>query len=167
MQPSSEVSIAGGGIGGLAAALCLHARGIPTRVYERVPALLPLGVGINLSPHAARVMHELGLGRELAASAIQPTKLEYYNKHGQLIWSEPRGIAAGYAVPQYSIHRGDLQMILYEAALARLGAHCIETNASLVAVREEGSEVVARFKRGDGRDRKSTRLNSSHLGISY
>src|SRR5882757_3528736 len=115
------VIIVGAGIGGLAAALCLQQRGIPARVFEKVPELKPLGVGINLLPHAARVMHELGLADELARTGIKTARLSYYNKFGQAIWSEPRGIAAGYPVPQYSIHRGHLQNILYRAVLARLG----------------------------------------------
>jgi 5-methylphenazine-1-carboxylate 1-monooxygenase len=144
------ILIVGGGIGGLATALCLNARGIPTRVFEKVPALRPLGVGINLLPHAARVVHELGLAPKLAATAIQTAKLEYYNKFGQLIWSEPRGLAAGYAVPQYSVHRGDLQMLLYEAAIERLTRERIETNASFESVKQQGDEVIAQFRRADG-----------------
>src|SRR5690349_2782101 len=107
------VIVAGGGIGGLTLALCLQQRGIPVRVFERVPELKPLGVGINLLPHAARVLHDLGLAAELSATAIQTSSLTYFNKFGQLIWREPRGIAAGYPVPQYSIHRGDLHLLLY------------------------------------------------------
>ncbi|MBB6094716.1 2-polyprenyl-6-methoxyphenol hydroxylase-like FAD-dependent oxidoreductase [Povalibacter uvarum] len=144
------VLIVGGGIGGLAAALCLTARGIPVRVFERVAALRPLGVGINLLPHAARVVHGLGLAGPLSAAAIQTSKLEYYNKLGQLIWSEPRGLAAGYAVPQYSVHRGDLQMMLYDAALARLGHESIQTNATFVSAEQEGETVVARFSMPEG-----------------
>jgi 2-polyprenyl-6-methoxyphenol hydroxylase-like FAD-dependent oxidoreductase len=144
------ILIVGGGIGGLATALCLNSRGIPTRVFEKVPSLRPLGVGINLLPHAARVVHDLGLAPKLAATAIQTAKLEYYNKFGQLIWSEPRGLAAGYAVPQYSVHRGDLQMLLYEAAIERLTRERIETNASFESVEQLGDEVVAQFRRADG-----------------
>ncbi|HVL36383.1 MAG TPA: FAD-dependent monooxygenase, partial [Burkholderiales bacterium] len=118
---SLSAIVVGGGIGGMAAALCLQRRGIACRVFEKVPELKPLGVGINLLPHATRVLHELELADELAATAIQTSRLQYYNKLGQLIWSEPRGLGAGYPVPQYSVHRGDLQMILYRAALARLG----------------------------------------------
>jgi 5-methylphenazine-1-carboxylate 1-monooxygenase len=145
------ILIVGGGIGGLATALCLNARGIATRVFEKVPTLRPLGVGINMLPHAARVVHELGLAPKLASTAIQTGKLEYYNKFGQLIWSEPRGMAAGYAVPQYSIHRGDLQMLLYEAAIERLTRERIETDASFESVEQQGDEVVAQFRRADGR----------------
>lgn len=145
------ILIVGGGIGGLATALCLHARGIDVRVFEKVPQLRPLGVGINMLPHAARVVHELGLAPKLVTTAIQTGKLEYYNKFGQLIWSEPRGLAAGYAVPQYSIHRGDLQMLLYEAAIERLTRERIETDASFESVEQHGDEVVAQFRRSDGR----------------
>ena len=147
---TEPVLIVGGGIGGLATALCLHAHGIPSRVFERAPVLRPLGVGINLLPHATRVVHGLGLAGALQRTAIQTGKLEYYNKFGQLIWSEPRGLAAGYAVPQYSIHRGDLHMILYEATLARLGTQSIERNASFVSATQDGQDVIARFARTEG-----------------
>jgi 2-polyprenyl-6-methoxyphenol hydroxylase-like FAD-dependent oxidoreductase len=147
---SLPILIIGGGIGGLATALLLQARGIPVQVYERVAALRPLGVGINMLPHAARVVHELGLAPKLASTAIQTGKLEYYNKFGQLIWSEPRGLAAGYSVPQYSIHRGDLQMLLYEAAIERLGRDRIRTDSTLESAEQAGEEVIARFRRNDG-----------------
>jgi 2-polyprenyl-6-methoxyphenol hydroxylase-like FAD-dependent oxidoreductase len=144
------VIIVGGGIGGLTAALCLHQRGIPVRVFERVPELKPLGVGINLLPHAARVIHELGLADILAETAIQTARLSYFNKYGQPIWSEPRGIAAGYPVPQYSIHRGELHLLLYRAALERLGPTCVVAGAGYESARPEGDEVVADIIRTDG-----------------
>lgn len=147
---SLPVIIVGGGIGGLTAALCLHQRGIPVRVFERVPELKPLGVGINLLPHAARVIHELGLADILADTAIQTARLSYFNKFGQPIWSEPRGVAAGYPVPQYSIHRGELHLLLYRAALARLGPTCVVTGAGFETARQEGDAVVADIIRTDG-----------------
>jgi 2-polyprenyl-6-methoxyphenol hydroxylase-like FAD-dependent oxidoreductase len=144
------VIVAGGGIGGLTLALCLQQRGIPVRVFERVPELKPLGVGINLLPHAARVLHDLGLGPELAATAIQTSSLTYFNKFGQLIWREPRGIAAGYPVPQYSIHRGDLHLLLYRTALARLGKENVICGAGYEAVRQTNDDVIADFLKTDG-----------------
>jgi 2-polyprenyl-6-methoxyphenol hydroxylase-like FAD-dependent oxidoreductase len=140
------VIVIGGGIGGLATALCLHACGIPARVFERVNAIKPLGVGINLLPHAVAILHELGLGDALAAAAIQTSRLQYYNKLGQQIWSEPRGVAAGYPVPQYSIHRGTLHLLLYQTVLERLGANSVQLGASFVSADQRAETVLARFQ---------------------
>ena len=106
------VIIAGGGIVGLATALSLHKAGIACRVYEAVPEIRALGVGINLLPHAVRELTELGLADRLAEVAIPTAELIYANRHGQQIWREARGRDAGYNWPQFSVARGDLQMIL-------------------------------------------------------
>jgi len=124
-----RVAIIGGGIGGLATALSLHAAGIDCDVYEAVPQIKPLGVGINLLPHAVRELSELGLADALAATAIETEKLIYANRFGQEIWQEPRGRAAGYNWPQFSIHRGALQVILLQAVTSRLGPSRVHTGA--------------------------------------
>ena len=111
------VLIAGGGIGGLTLALSLHQIGVPARVFESVPELRPLGVGINVLPHAVRELIDLGLHDKLDAHAVRTKELAYFSKHGKPIWSEPRGIEAGYKWPQFSIHRGTLQQILLDAAI--------------------------------------------------
>jgi 2-polyprenyl-6-methoxyphenol hydroxylase-like FAD-dependent oxidoreductase len=125
------VLIIGAGIAGLTTALSLHQIGVDCRVFESVDTIEPLGVGINTLPHAVRELTELGLADRLAATAIPTAELAYYSKHGQPIWSEPRGVAAGYNWPQFSIHRGALQMILLDAARERLGADCIVTGHHL------------------------------------
>ena len=139
------VLVIGGGIGGLSTALSLHAAGIDVRVYEAVSEIKPLGVGINLQPNAVRELIELGVGDALAATAIETTELAYYNKHGQLIWSEPRGLAAGYAWPQYSIDRGDLHTILFDAVGKRIGADHFFVGHHLVSFEQHGSRVTASF----------------------
>ena len=106
-----RVLIAGGGIGGLTTALSLHDAGIEAVVYESVPVLRELGVGINLLPHAVRALSALALQPALASTAIETREIAYYTKHGRLIWRELRGLGAGYQWPQYSIHRGRLLMI--------------------------------------------------------
>ena len=116
------VLIAGGGIGGLTLALSLHQIGVPCRVFESVAALKPLGVGINVLPHAVRELIELGLLDKLDASGVRTKELAFFSKHGKPIWSEPRGLEAGYKWPQFSIHRGTLQQILLDAVIERLGA---------------------------------------------
>ena len=115
------VLIAGGGIGGLTLALSLHQIGVPAGVFESVPELKPLGVGINVLPHACRELIELGLLDRLDEPGVRTKELAYYSKHGKPIWTEPRGLEAGYKWPQFSIHRGTLQQILLDAAIERLG----------------------------------------------
>jgi 2-polyprenyl-6-methoxyphenol hydroxylase-like FAD-dependent oxidoreductase len=139
------VLIAGGGIAGLTTALSLHQIGVDCRVFESVDAIQPLGVGINMLPHAVRELTEFGLQDRLAASAIPTAELAYYSARGQRIWSEQRGLAAGYRWPQFSIHRGALQMILHEAACARLGADSILTGHHLAGWEETPSGIRAYF----------------------
>jgi len=127
------VLVVGGGIAGLTLALSLHQAGVDCLVFETVETVQPLGVGINLLPHAVRELTELGLQEALAASAIPTAELAYYSARGQRIWSEPRGLAAGYRWPQFSIHRGALQMILHRAACQRLGADRVRTGHHLAA----------------------------------
>jgi 5-methylphenazine-1-carboxylate 1-monooxygenase len=117
----ADVVIVGAGIGGLTTALSLHEHGMSVSVVESVPQVQPLGVGINVLPHAVRELFELGLRGALERGGVRCERLGYYSKHGQPIWSEPRGLAAGYRWPQISIHRGELQDILMRAAIERLG----------------------------------------------
>lgn len=144
------VIIAGGGIGGLATALSLHQIGVPCRVYESVAEIKPLGVGINVLPHACRELIELGLGDRLAAIGVPTSELAYYTKRGQKIWSEPRGLAAGYHWPQYSIHRGELQQLLLDAARERLGAENIMTGHHFVDAVDENDGVSVTFRTSGG-----------------
>src|SRR3954454_9222328 len=145
----TDVLIAGGGIGGLTAALTLRARGIEPTVLERASHLRPLGVGINLLPHAVSELYELGLGDELSAVAVAPTSISYYDIRGELLLREPRGIDGGYGYPQYSVHRGQLQMLLLSALRNRLGPNAVRTGARLHSFDESGDKVRVRTSDGD------------------
>src|SRR5262245_15482800 len=102
-----SVLIIGGGIGGLTLALTLHDAGIESRVFEATPEIRPLGVGINVLPHASAELCRLDLEAELIRLSVQPAEAAFFNRFGQHILSEPLGRAAGYRSPQVSIHRGD------------------------------------------------------------
>jgi 2-polyprenyl-6-methoxyphenol hydroxylase-like FAD-dependent oxidoreductase len=145
--------VVGGGIGGLSAALSLHAVGIDADVYESAPELKPLGVGINVLPHAVRELTELGLGPELAARGVATQALVYTNRHGQEIWREPRGLEAGYLWPQFSIHRGILQTLLLAAVYERLGHEHVRLGCRAVRVETSGraAELSLRTPSGDTR----------------
>ena len=140
-----KVLVIGGGIGGLTTALSLAAAGMEVQVFEKAPTIEALGVGINLQPNAVRELTELGLDDQLKAVAIETSTLSYHNRLGQLIWSEPRGRAAGYAWPQYSIDRGDLQMILLASVRQRIGEQRILAGHELVSFEQRSGGVTAHF----------------------
>lgn len=146
-----EILIAGAGIGGLSAALSLHEAGFAVRVHEAVPRLEPLGVGINLLPHAVRELDELGLRERLQAAGVACRELAYCTKRGERIWAEPRGLDAGYKWPQISIHRGALQMILLAAAEERIGADRIHLGQRVTRASPEGGGVRVELCDPEGR----------------
>ncbi len=134
-----KITIVGAGIGGCVAGLLLAKQGHDVDIYEAVTELSPLGVGINLLPHAVQVLDLLGLSERLEAQGVATRELVYFNKYGQRIWGEARGRFAGYPVPQISVHRGILQMELFEEAKRCLGADHIHTGLRLVDVARGGS----------------------------
>ncbi len=140
-----EITIVGGGIAGLALALNLHARGIKSRIFESAPELRELGVGITLLPHAMREIALLGLDSEVAAAGIVNEKSEFFNRFGQLLYSEKRGKFVGYEYPEISLNRGRLHGILYRAVLARLGPETIVTAHKCVGVEQDASSVKLLF----------------------
>ena len=140
------IAIAGGGIGGLVMALQCQRRGLDCMVFEAVEKLEPLGVGINLLPHSVKVLSGLGLQDDLLDLGVETAELAYFNKHGQAIWREPRGIAGGYDYPQISLHRGELHLMLLQKATQRLGAQRIHTGHALKRFGTENGRATAVFE---------------------
>src|ERR1043165_4199043 len=152
--------IVGGGVGGLTTALMLHARGIDCEVYEQSDGIRELGVGINTLPHAIKELKELGLLgllERLDAVGVRPYELFYMNRFGQEIWRELRGTDAGFDVPQFSIHRGRLQGVIYQAARARLGESRFHLGHRLGSFRQDDSGVTAYFFDRNGSHRATAR----------
>ena len=141
----SEVLIVGGGIGGLTLALSLHEAGLPCRVFEAAPDIKPLGVGINLLPHATAVLGRLGLLPALAAVAITTQESVYFTRFGQLIYSEAAGRSAGHATPQFSIHRADLHRVLLQAVSDRLGADRVHLGWKCAGFGQDDGGVTLQF----------------------
>ena len=151
-----EIIIVGAGVGGLTLGLALHAAGIPCRIFESAAEIRPIGVGINLLPHATKELAALGLEPVLAQAAIETRDATFFNRFGQLIYQEPLGRAAGYEHPQFSIHRGDLQMVLLDAFRARAGHDRLITNRHCVAVEQDEAGVSVTFSDGPGGTGRST-----------
>lgn len=141
----ADIVIVGAGIGGLTTALALHARGLRATVLESAPVIRPLGVGINIQPVAVAALTGLGLGAAMAATGIATHEHRYLNSRGATLWTEERGVAAGHTAPQYSIHRGELQMMLLEAVRERLGADAVRTGVDVRGFEQsdDGVRVLA------------------------
>ena len=150
------VLIAGGGISGLALAQSCHAVGIPFQVFEASQSLRPLGVGINLQPGAVRELYQLGLRDELDRIGIRLKDYGMYSKRGLHVWTEPRGLDAGYHWPQYSVHRGQLQMMLYQQVITRAGPHAVQTGWRAVGFENDADQVQLHLRDGQGNTRRET-----------
>lgn len=137
--------IAGAGIGGLTAALFLHRAGFEVEIFERADAVRELGVGINMLPHAVGLLAELGLMDALDAAGIRTRELIYANRFGQIVWQELRGIEAGHAVPQFSIHRGRLLGLIHQAVIDRLGHGVIRTGCNVTGLEQDEHRVTVSF----------------------
>jgi 5-methylphenazine-1-carboxylate 1-monooxygenase len=142
-----KIAVVGGGIAGLSLALALQQQGLACEVYETVPEVKELGVGITLLPHAMRELAALGLQAPLEAVGIENLESVFFNRYGQFIYREPRGRHAGYALPELGIHRGKLHRILFDAVVERLGAPHVHTNHRCVHVEQDESGATLRFVR--------------------
>ena len=145
---SLSIAVIGGGIGGLVLALQLHAEGFSNvSVFDSSRELKPIGSGINLQPSAVLILRNLGLLPGLEATGIKTAELRYYNRYGHYVVSENRGEAAGYLVPQFSIHRGMLHDLLLKAVKERLGERCIYTDHAFVSYSQDEKSITANFTR--------------------
>jgi len=145
------VIIAGGGIGGLATALTLNQIGVPCVVYEAVREMRPLGVGINLQPNAVRELYDLGFTpADLDRIGLPAREWALVGLNGNDIYSEPRGLGAGYNWPQYAVHRGRLHMMLYDALVARIGPDAVRLGHRVTGYRRDAGGVTAFIEQADG-----------------
>lgn len=157
--PAETVLVAGAGVAGLTVALTCHQIGVPVKVFESVRNLQPLGVGINLQPNAVRELYDLGLADDLPAVGIATEEWALVGRNGNDIWSEPRGLLAGYRWPQFSVHRGQLQMLLYRAVVDRLGSDVVETGCRVTGYRNLDDRVVVDIdRRGVGPEQAEGQL---------
>lgn len=153
-----EVIIVGAGIGGLSLALSLHRVGIPCRVFEAAPEIRAVGVGVSLLPHCTKVLGGLGLNEELARVAVTTRETAFFNRFGQRIHAEPTGRHAGYEWPQFQIHRGDLQMVLLDAFIKRVGPDRLFTGWKCTGFEQDDRGALGHFCRtGSGQALPSQR----------
>jgi 2-polyprenyl-6-methoxyphenol hydroxylase-like FAD-dependent oxidoreductase len=146
-----RVIIAGGGIGGLAAALTLHQIGVPCIVFEAAREMRPLGVGINLQPNAVRELYDLGFTEaELDRVGLPAKEWALVGLNGNDIYSEPRGLLAGYRWPQYAVHRGQFHMLLHDKVVERIGPQAVRLGSRVTGYRKQAGGVSALIEHADG-----------------
>jgi 2-polyprenyl-6-methoxyphenol hydroxylase-like FAD-dependent oxidoreductase len=145
-----DIAVVGAGIGGLVLALELHQVGVPCRVYEAAAEVKPLGVGINILPHASEALGRLGLEEALSAVSVLTAESVFYNRFGQFIYGEPAGRKAGYRFPQYSIHRGKLHAVLLGAVRERLGDDAVLLDHRCTGVSQDEDAACLSFRSSSG-----------------
>jgi 5-methylphenazine-1-carboxylate 1-monooxygenase len=152
-----EILLIGGGIGGLTLALCLHRVGVRSRIFEVTREYKPLGVGINLLPHAVRELSNVGVAAELGARGVQVQDSRFFNSHGQFIYSELCGRAAGHRFPHLTLHRADLHEVLLTAVTNRLGRDAVVMDHRCIGIEQDAQGVTVHFEDSRGRRRASVR----------
>lgn len=145
-----KVIILGAGIGGLALSLALHKAGIEHEIIEAVPEIKPVGVGINLLPHAMAALNHLGVVEEMERRSVPTQELCYYTRFGQFVNKEKRGRFAGYEMPQLSIHRADIHEVLLKAVRDRMGADKVRLNHRGVGVTQTETSVLVHIQDNKG-----------------
>lgn len=145
-----NIAIVGAGIGGLSLALSLHRHGLRCEVYEAVPAVREIGVGITLLPHAMRELAALGVAAQLETEGIENLESVFFNRYGQFIYREPRGRHAGYSFPELGIRRGKLHGVLYRAVMERLGADRVHLDQRCVGLEQDSAGVNLHLQNATG-----------------
>jgi 2-polyprenyl-6-methoxyphenol hydroxylase-like FAD-dependent oxidoreductase len=155
---NNRVIIAGGGIGGLATALTLHQIGVPCTVFESVRDMRPLGVGINMQPNAVRELYDLGFSEaDLDRVGLPAREWALVGLNGNDIYSEPRGLLAGYNWPQYAVHRGQFHVLLHEKLVERSGPQTVRLGSRVTGYRKNADGGVTAFiHRADGATSEET-----------
>ena len=148
-----HVLIAGGGIGGLAAALALLKRGFEVDVYEQAGELREVGAGVQLSANGTRVLHELGVLEPLRALACEATGKEVRLWNTGQTWQlfDLGAISAErYGFPYYLVYRPDLLAVLADG-VRREKPGAIHLDACCTGVDQSDSGVAVRLEGGEAR----------------
>ena len=144
---SLQVAVIGGGIGGLSAALAMLKAGCDVHVFEQAAKFGEIGAGLQMSPNASRLLHQLGLKDAMDAWGVRPAGVHQRRwDDGRTLQRAPLGteVEAAFGAPYYHFHRGDLAALL-AAALPRKRAHA---GHRLTGIEEKGERVIARFDNG-------------------
>ena len=147
----ARILIAGGGIGGLAAALACGRAGTQVQLFERAAAFGEVGAGIQIGPNVTRILHQWGLAERLGGVAAFPTHLQVRHAGtGHELGVLTLGPAAvqRYGAPYATVHRADLHQLLLDAVRAQ-GAADLCLDRGLTVFSQTRSEVSVQTPQGE------------------
>ena len=147
----ARILIAGGGIGGLAAALALAQQGIASLVLEKANQLGEIGAGIQLGPNAFHCFDRLGVGEAARAMAVYIDKLRLMDAmaDGEIMHIDlGETFRARFGNPYAVVHRGDLHGVLLKACRAHELIE-LRTSAEVASYDQDGNGVAARLGTGE------------------
>ena len=150
MSTTEQLLVAGGGIGGLAAALAAARAGWEVRLYERAAEFSEVGAGIQLGPNVTRILRDWGLEDGLRAVAAFPDRLQVRSAvTGAELGALPLGARSleRYGAPYATVHRADIHRLLYRAVAQRTGVH-LHLDQSLAQYADDGKAVRLKTARG-------------------
>ncbi|HKI03461.1 MAG TPA: FAD-dependent monooxygenase, partial [Thermoanaerobaculia bacterium] len=166
---TDPVLIAGGGIGGLAAAVALRRAGFEVQVFERAEEIREIGAGIAISPNAVSALREIGLDGAVIEAGMVAEALDLRNDRGDLLARlRPRDLGPEIDAPFVCIHRATLQAVL----LAACGPEVVHTGRECVGFEARPEGVTLRLSRGGsaegsaliGADGLHSRMRAQLLG---
>ena len=143
-SPELPVLVAGGGIGGLAAALALVRQGFTVKVLEQAPQLGEIGAGIQLGPNAFAAFDALGIGEKARARAVYTDEMVMHDALDEtLIGRIPTGEAfrQRFGNPYAVIHRADVHGSLLEGA-QESGRIDVQTSTQVVRAEQDADSVT-------------------------
>jgi 2-polyprenyl-6-methoxyphenol hydroxylase-like FAD-dependent oxidoreductase len=144
-QRVRRVLIAGGGIGGLVAAIALQREGIAVRVFERVQELVEVGAGLTLWANALRAIHKIGLTDMLETVGKPLTRSCILSWQGEILAETPvAALTKRFGTPLVAVYRADLQAAL----LSALGEGVVQTGATCTGCQQDNMEVRAHLADG-------------------
>jgi len=141
---AGPVIVAGGGIGGLAAALALAQRGFRVKVLEQAAELGEIGAGVQLAPNAFAAFDALGVGAQARGRAVYTERMVMMDAVDESVVAElPTGEAfrARFGNPYAVIHRADVHLSLLEGVRAQPGVEVL-TSTRVVRFENEGDRVA-------------------------
>ncbi len=145
MTRRERITIVGGGIGGMTAAVALARVGFPVTLLEAAPAFGEIGAGVTLSPNAMKGLDHIGLCEAVAGAGIEPSRqrIQHWQDSRVLVPIERDSARARYGAPYVTIHRADLHILLVEAAAA--AGVALLTDAAVTHI--EGTTAVLHDRR--------------------